>query len=414
MSRSPVVALLVANALSVCGTTMTFLAVPWFVLQTTGSPARTGLVVGVEVAGAVFAALAGGPVIDRLGRRRSSVLSDVAAAVVVASIPLLFATSGLPFGLLLALAGLLGLTRTPGETARWSMMASLITLSGAGATRVLSAYDGVSRGAKMVGAPLAGVLIAVLGPQQVLLVDAATFVVSALLIRLAVPDVGAGEAVEGSYFGRLRRGFAYLRGDRLMVAILLMVMVTNMLDMAASAVLIPVYANDVLHSSVALGLISGVFGGGAMLGTVLYAWVGARLPRRVTYTVAFLVVGGPRFLVMAADPGLTMILIVFGVSGVLCGAINPILGVVQFARVPDDVRPMVTGVTTAAVLLGGPVGAVVAGFAVEAAGLAPALVAVGVVYLVVTVCPAVFPVWREMDARQADEPGLAPVAAATR
>ncbi|CRK56445.1 FIG01126565: hypothetical protein [Alloactinosynnema sp. L-07] len=399
MSRVPLVALLGANALSVCGTTMTFLAVPWFVLQTTGSPARTGLVAGVEVAGAVIAALLGGPVIDRMGRRRSSVVSDLAAAAVVAAIPVLFAVGGLPFGVLLVLAAALGLTRAPGETARWAMMASLITSSGVSAERASSAYDGVSRGARMVGAPLAGVLIAVLGPQQVLLVDAGTFLVSALIIGLLVPEVGTAEESEGGYRERMRRGFAYLRGDRLMLAIMVMVMVTNLLDAALSSVLIPVYANDILHSSVALGLIVGVFGGCAMAGTMLYAWVGLRLPRRITYTVAFLLVGAPRYFVMAAEPGLAVILVTMAVSGLLCGAINPILGVVEYERVPDDVRPMVLGVISAAVLVGAPIGAVAAGLAVEVVGLGPTLVVAGVAYLAATVCPAVFPVWREMDAK---------------
>ncbi|HVK21418.1 MAG TPA: MFS transporter [Actinokineospora sp.] len=399
MSRVPLVALLGANALSVCGTTMTFLAVPWFVLQTTGSPARTGLVAGVEVTGAVIAALFGGPVIDRVGRRRSSVVSDLAAAVVVAAIPALFAMDALPFGVLLGLAGLLGLTRAPGETARSAMMASLIASSGVSAERASSAYDGVSRGARMVGAPLAGVLIALMGPQQVLLVDAGTFLVSALVIGLLVPEAGLAEPAEGGYRERMRRGFAYLRGDRLMLAIMVMVMVTNMLDAALGLVLIPVYANDILHSSVALGLIGGVFGGCAMAGTIIYAWVGVRLPRRIAYTVAFLAVGAPRYFVMAAEPGLTVILVTMAVSGLLCGAINPILGVVEYERIPDGVRAMVLGVITAAVLVGAPVGAVVAGVAVEVAGLGPTLVVAGLIYLTATICPAVFPVWREMDAQ---------------
>ncbi|RLK59096.1 MFS transporter [Actinokineospora cianjurensis] len=409
MRRLPLLALLAATAFSACGSIMTVLAVPWFVLATTGSAARTGLTAGAEVVGVVIASLLAGPVVDRLGRRVVSVTSDVVAAVVVSTIPLLHATVGLPFPALLALAVALGLAAAPGQTARQSMMPGLIALTGVDTERAAGAYDGVARGARMLGAPLAGVLIAVLGSQPVLLVDAGTFLVSALLVRLFVPHVSAApEEVPGSYLTRMRRGLAYLRHDRLMLGIVVMVSATNLLDAAFFSVLMPVYAKDVLHSSIALGLMTGTFNAAALTGSLLYAWAGPHLPRRLTYTLAFLLSGAPRFVVLALGAPLPVVLALWAVLGLGVGAINPILGAVEYERVPEAVLPMVFGVMHAAAFCGMPLGAALAGISVEGIGLIPTLAGCAALYLVATTTPALFRVWRQLD-RRPEQP--VPVAA---
>jgi predicted MFS family arabinose efflux permease len=396
--RGPLLAVLMANVLSIGGTTMTYLAIPWFVLETTGSPVRTGLVLGVEVAGVVVASVLGGPIIDRMGHRRASVLSDLVAAVAVIAVPVLHFSVGLPFWTLLALTGALGMSRAPGETARGAMLPTLIELAGTTTHRAMSAYEGVSRTAKALGAPLAGVLIAVAGAPSLLLIDGATFLISAALVAGLVTDRIGGREPIHSYLRELRAGFDYLRRDRLMGALVLMVTLTNALDMATMTVLYPVYAKDILHSSVALGLMAGTFAAGAVLGNTVYGWIGHRLPNWVTYTVAFLVVGGPRYFVLAAEPGLPTILVTMGATGLLCGVINPVLGVVQIRRLPPELRAKVLGLIAGGVLAIAPLGAVLGGVAVAGFGLTPTLLLVGALYLLATLCPLVFPTWREMDA----------------
>ena len=56
------------------GNNITTLAVPWFVLVTTGSPVRTGLTSAVMGIGSALASVLGGPLVDRLGFKRARVL----------------------------------------------------------------------------------------------------------------------------------------------------------------------------------------------------------------------------------------------------------------------------------------------------------------------------------------------------
>ena len=75
------------------------MAIPWFVLQTTDSATRTGLTGGAFLlAAVVVAGIFGGPLVDRMGFKRASIVADLTGAVAVALIPLLYHTVGLYSG----------------------------------------------------------------------------------------------------------------------------------------------------------------------------------------------------------------------------------------------------------------------------------------------------------------------------
>jgi MFS family permease len=172
-----------------------------------------------------------------------------------------------------------------------------------------------------------------------------------------------------------------------------------MLDAAMGGVLMPVYADSVLDSVVALGLMGGVMSAGATLGAFLFAWRGARLPRVPTLVVGFTLGGAGRFFVLAATPGLGPILVWMAVGGVGIGAVNPILGTLQYERVPARLRARVFGATSAGVMAAAPLGALLGAACVGALGLRGTLVAFGLVYAACTLSPLVVPVWREAGDR---------------
>ena len=394
----PLSLLLTANAISVTGTAMTLLAVPWFVLVTTHSAGRTGIAAASETLPLVLASALGGPLVDHLGPRRTAIGSDLLSALGIALVPVLHLTIGLAFWQLCAVVACVGLVRAPGDTARSVLLPKLAEAGGTSLERAAGSYDGVNRGARMLGAPLAGALIAGIGPAEVMLVDAVSFLTSALLLS-AIPAVQAVREHREPYLRELRGGLAALRSDRLLLGITLMVMVTNMLDAASGSVLAPVYAREVLHSSTALGFLYAAFGIGALIGNAGYATWGVRFPRWSVFTVAFLLVGFPRFALMAGYPPYPLLLAAQVVFGIACGGINPMLTAVELERIPEALRSRVLGVMAAGVLAGMPVGAALAGFAISHLGLRSALLLTGLVYLAATISPVVWRrTWRQMDA----------------
>ena len=400
--RVPLAGLLIANAISIAGNAFTLFAIPLFVLETTGSASKTGVAAGVSTLPIVLSAAFSGTLADRIGHRRTSILSDLASAAIVIVLPLLHNTVGLPYWQVLALVFLRSFFATPGETARGAMLPELTERAGTSLERGTGGYDAVSRGARMVGYPLAGLLIAVLGAPNMLTVDAATFLVSAAIVARYVPAPERVPRERSPYLTDLHEGLAYLRADATVRSIVLMCMATNMLDAGFGGVMLPVYAENVLQDRRALGIVVGVAGGAALAGAVGFgAGIGQRLPRRWLFFIAYLICGPPRFFVLAAGGSLPALLAISLVSGIFAGALNPIMDTAIFDRVPAELRARVWGVVIAGCSAAIPVGGVLAGLAVENLGLTRSLMAFGVAYLLVTLSPLVGSSWSGLERRRA-------------
>ncbi|MEW1692363.1 MFS transporter [Streptomyces sp. NPDC091265] len=411
-NRVPLTAVLAANSISTAGTSLTLIGVPWFVLETTGSAGRAGVVAFCATLPIVVSALIGGPVIDRIGRRRVSVASDTVCGLAVAAVPLLHYADALAFWTLCVLMAVNGLAHTPGNTARYVLVPDLAAHAGTTLARAASLFDAVSRGARMVGAALAGVLIALVGAETVLLLDAATFLSSAALIAAGVRGVRAAEPVKAAapvslrtYRRELREGYAYLFGNRLLLGVVVTVLFMNGTDQGWNAVLLPVHASAELGGARDLGLLTALFGAGGLTGALLYGAVGHRYSRRAVFSVCVVLCGAPRFLVAALTGTTLPLAVTMVLSGVAGGVLNPILTTVIYGSVPDELRSRVSGALTAGCELAMPVGGLAAGLLVEGAGASGALLAMGAVYLVATLSPLVFPAWRRMD----DEPSAGSV-----
>ncbi|GAB7192186.1 hypothetical protein NUM3379_28950 [Kineococcus sp. NUM-3379] len=406
-SRRPLAGLLTAHGISTGGNAVTLVAVPLHVLQTTGSAALTGLAAFCATVPVVVGGTLGGVLADRVGHRRTSIAADLTSAAAIGAVPLLHVTTGLPLWALLALVALAGLLDVPGQASRYALLPELAATAGTPVGRATGLIASADRGSRMLGAPLGGLLVATAGAPWALAADAATFLVSALLVARCVPrsaphDVpGARAASDGDGKGAgwlrdLRDGLGTVLGRPLLRALLLLVLLANVLDSAELGVLLPVHSTRVLGDPAATGLLLGVFSGGALLGSLAWAAVGHRLPRRAVFTAAYLVCGAPPFLALALAPPLPVLLAVFAAAGLAAGSINPIIDAVLLERTPVHARARVLGLVAALAWLGTPLGPLLAGLAVDAAGLRPTLLVAGGLYLLLTLAPLRGGPWREL------------------
>ena len=402
-TKRPLYGWLTSEAVSITGTRVSMIALPWFVLTTTGSPSKTGLVALAELLPLVILKVLGGPIIDRVGPRRVSITCDLLSVLVVGSVPLLYHSGHLSFPGFLLLVAMAGALRGPGDSAKHALIPALVERAGVPLERATGLGSTVERGATMLGAVFAGGLISVIGPANALIVDAGSFLLSAVVLGWATIGMGPAPREQGTaeppYRRQLAEGWQFLRGDRVLLGIAAMVALTNFLDIAWASVLVPVWANEYGGGAAAIGLLFAVFGAAALAGATCAAAWGERMPRYRTYLIAFLIGGAPRFVVMAFDSPLWAVLAVAVAGGCAAGFINPILGAVIYERIPAPLVGRVTSLTTAMCFALMPLGGLLGGVLVSGWGLTAAMLGIGAAYFLVTMAPAVDPAWRAIDDR---------------
>ncbi|WP_067498964.1 MFS transporter [Actinoplanes sp. TFC3] len=402
MSRRSAYGLLLAEAVSVTGTRMSVVAVPWFVLQTTGDPLLTGVAAFVEMGALVVARILGGPLVDRVGFRVTSISGDLVAGLVLGLVPVLYAAGLLAYPMLLVLVGLAGLFRGPSDNAKYAMVPDVAAAAGWSNERAAGLADSVNRLGSLIGAPLGGVLVALIEAPAVIAVDAGSFLLAAGAVACFVRtssrgSPGSAESEDG-YLASLAAGMRFVRQDPLLRAIVAMVLLTNLLDQAMTAVLIPVWGNDRFHDAAPVGVVFGAVSAGAFAGSLLVSVYGGRLPRWRTYAIAFLVGAVPRIFVLALPVGLPVVVGVALVGGVLIGAINPLLSAAEFERIPARLRARVLGAVGGLAWAGIPLGGLVGGALATTLGVTGSILVVGTAYLLVTLDPLIRRrTWRLMD-----------------
>jgi MFS family permease len=410
-NRRPVYAVLTAEGISQIGNMMTLVAGPWFVLQTTGSAAKTGLV-GAALALGLLVPVLGGPLVDRVGFRRGTVLADLVSAATVASIPALHLAELLEYWHIVVLVFILSSINSLGDTAKLALVPALARLAQMPAERVNARDRAVARLGSVLGPFLAGALIAGIGAANVLFVDAGTFCLSALLMAVGVPrsvDPPERQPVQDSrrrYISELADGLRFVRSKTFLLWMILVATVGNLFDQPLMTVVAPVYAKEIYGSPASFGALVGSFGAGAFAGSLLFGAVGRTWPRRRTFLTSYVVGAGLIYGTLALSPPLGVAIIAAIAAGLAFGPVNPIFATVTQENTPPHLLGRVFGALTAIAQAAFPIGAAIAGFAVQRAGLIPTIVGMGVVYVVLTIGMFFNPALRGMDVRR--EPGAEP------
>jgi MFS family permease len=397
--RTPLHALYVADTISLAGNAVAQIAIPWYVLTTTGSATLTALAVFFNFLPIVLAAFFGGVVVDRLGFRATSIVADLASSAAVAAIPLLAATVGIEIWQLMLLVFVGALLDAPGATARAALFPDVVELADVRMERASGIRSAIQQGAQLVGAPLGGVLVAAFGGTGALWLDAVSFLVSAGLVAALVPRPHRGPEHEarGRFFAELAEGLSFIWRRPLVRAVVAMVLLTNLIE-APGSVVLAVFARDEYGSAADFGVLVGVLGGAALVGALGYGVVGHRVARRRTFLICFAVVP-VGYLALAAQPSLPLAVAALAVAGVAAGPINPLLFTVMTEIVPSHLRGRVFGAVRAGAWAAIPLGILIGGAVVAAIGAPATFLAMGLLLAAVVGYGFLDPTFREMDLR---------------
>lgn len=382
------------------------IAVPWYVLVTTGSVAKTGVVAFCQIVPFVVAQPLVGPLIDRIGPRRVSIGGDLISMSALVAVGSLHAAGLLHLWELMALLAVQGSADGPAVSAKSVLIPTVTRAAQISLVQGSGLITAIERIATVAGPAAGGVLIAAFGAPQAFWLAAALLGLAAVIAAATLSDPAPSDAAPGAaapppavpegYLRQLGQGAAFLRREGLLRTIVGMLVATNLLDAAFMAVLLPAWARAHGHGAATVGLVVSVFAATSVVSAIAAARFGDRLPRRTVYMVGFVVGGVPRFAAMALGLPLGATLAVFAVGGLGSGFINPIIGAVTYERIPAHLLGRVRTLIEALSWAGIPFGGLFAAALIGLSGLTGALAITGGAYLLAIVVPGLRPEWSAM------------------
>ena len=268
-----IAALLAGELVSRLGSQLTYLALPWFVLVTTGSPTRMTLVFAAQLVPMALLGIPAGSVVHRLGPKTSMLIADGARAPIIALVPFLHEVGGLTFGLILVVAALNGVFSCAYFTCQRLILPAVVGEDEQQLAQANSLVEGATNVTQLLGPALAGVLIAALGAANVMWLDAASFLLAFVLIAAFV-RVGRESFEDDAEAGGILAGLRYLRRDALVLRASISSLMFGFL-FPMLTVSFPVLAyTQYDHNPRVAGLLLSAIGGGQVVGSI------ARLPAR--------------------------------------------------------------------------------------------------------------------------------------
>jgi MFS family permease len=363
---------LARDIVSLTGSQMTLIALPWFVLTTTGSPGRMGFVFAVESASMAIFGFLGGNVAARLGPRNTMLVSDACRAPLLLLIPLLHAVGALSFPLILVIAAVTSAFAIHSFAAKTSLVPELVGED----ERVLAEANALLQGAQRItlflGPALAGVLIAAIGAANVLLLDAISFALGFAIVLTLVPRVAHIEQTEESR--GLAAGVGFIARDRLLRPWTAAVIVGDVGWLVLFAAMPVLVVERFGEDPALLGWIWGAWGLGAVLGNVISFRTVASSDRLLIASVGEVFMVAPIWLLVMDIPA-GAVVATMAVSGLANGIANPPVHAIFTLRTPRALRAKVWSVVVAATAVLAPVALATAGVVLETDGFRPVILA---------------------------------------
>jgi len=376
-------ALFAAQLVSVAGDQLARLALSILVFDRTHSPAWTALTFAMTF----LPDLIGGPLLsgiaDRLPRRQVMVTIDVIRTVLVAGL----VPAGLPLWLVGLLVAVIQVPNTAWNAARAALLPQI--LEGDRFALGQGLFQMTTQTAQLIGFALGGLVVAGLDPHGALAVDATTFAVSALVVRVGVrhrpapiDTTNPGQVTKRpTWWQQVTAGVTTVWGTLSLRALVALACVSG-IYIAAEALAAP-YAAAIGGGAVAAGLLFAT----NPLGMVVGMLIVNRLPyaRRLRWMVPMAVLSCAPLMGCVWRLDLVATIVLWTISG-LASAYNITASVTFVRSVPDAGRGQAFGLAQTSIRVSQGLGIILAGLAAEviavhdvvaAAGLLGSLAAVG-------------------------------------
>jgi MFS family permease len=381
--------MITAVTLSQVGTALSAVVVPFVaVVNLHATPLEVGVLTSLETLGFLLIGLPVGVWVDRHRRRELMLISDLVRFVASAAIPVAWGLGVLSLPLLYIVAFVIGICGVLFDTSYIAQMPDIVGLDMMATG--FAAVDVTFKSAKIAGPLLGGALVRIIAAPLAVIVDAVSYVVSAILLRSMHVDEQIDEVTEDQpgLMADIGAGLRYVLGDPTLRLLALVGATTSIVETAIAAVQPTFLLRELNVSGIAFGAIVAVGTVAAMVAPAITPWV---IERQGEWTaLALIPIGSMPFslLMLLASRGFGAIFYAFGLAALFFGgAVYNIAQVKLRNRISaSEFRGRMNGTIRFFIWGTMPLGAIIGGVAAQLIGQRQTL-AVGCVVLTMAYLP---------------------------
>jgi predicted MFS family arabinose efflux permease len=368
------------------GNSAVHVAIPWLVLESTGSSAQAGIVLGISGLSVIFTAPLIGGLIAVLGARPVSVWADVISATSVMLFPIIGSLVGLNLPLLLVIAIFGAMFDPAGGTARKSLIQPVVEKEGLSLTKFNGNYEAAATVGTVIGPTGAALAISIIGVDATFYVIAVVFVLAsatASFIPVITERTARQKAFSiGSVMAETRLGIKTLWSDKPLISLVGLYTMLTAIYMPVESIVLSRYFQD-LDEPQTLGFVLSAMSVGIVIGALqFHRAVRALSPGNLVIISMSLI--GAAVCGMAFLPN-AVVFIVLGLAlGLAFGPVSPLTNYLVQRRVPQHLHGPVFGTQFSLTHLALPVGTLALGLIVQSVPIATLLFVIGVLFISVT------------------------------
>ncbi len=253
------------------------IALPWLILELTGSKTTTSLIAVCAYLPAVLFSLPAGVIVDRFNRRAVMIFSDAARMITIAGLVIFLLNDGVSPLVIGTIAFIVASFSTLFYPARDSLIPSLIPKQSLTSANAFISTSG--QFAHLAGPVIAGVLITLVGLTHLFTLDAISFTASMICILFIVQrkkeTIGKKSPHSHPHLHDLKEGLNYVIRKRPLASLLLLTAVNNLFIMGPAMIGTPIFVREVLQMKfAAYATIEAFMAGGMIIGSILVWRIG--------------------------------------------------------------------------------------------------------------------------------------------
>jgi MFS family permease len=383
----------IGNTLSGCGDQFFLVALPWLILQLTGSGAILGSIMMVEAIPRAALMLIGGAITDRLSPRKIMLATAVGRTVLVATLAAVIWTQHVEVWQIYVLCFLFGVADAFAAPAAQTLLPSLVAPTQLAAANAMS--QGTQQIAMLVMPAPAGLIVAAFGVAWAFSIDAVSFlfIIGALLMLRDPPKVASSKP-RANIGHSIIEGLRYVKNDAALTSLMCVAAVINFCVTGPMSVGIAYLAKQDFGSATSFGVLVSSVAAGSLAGLLLAAARRQRKRGWVLLACCALVAVGTFSICLLHS--LWMLMAVLFVIGASAGFMNVHLLAWFQQRVDRSILGRVMSVLMFASLGLMPLSLAAAGIAVQWS-LSGMFAGAGILVLTITLIAALQPTVREID-----------------